>query len=264
MMLAKHLRAISSIFLFAFIGSTPALGSVELRFSPADQTLPLGNSGSLAIMIDDSLEVRTIEVRAAYDPAVLLSMEGYPGDLFTESGCQLFTDYDDSTPGEWYGAAVIIGASCWITDPGELYVWEFEGIAPGFSTVMTLSVRLFDPAANLIADVNLPSTYVFVGDGTAAQDAVRPAPHLDLYPNPFNPSVQLSISGPAGPARLDVLDIRGRHLRELWRGELPAEALQVHWDGRSTEGSPLPSGIYLFRLELASGVERIRRGILIK
>ncbi len=68
-------------------------------------------------------------------------------------------------------------------------------------------------------------------------------------PNPFNPRVELSFRLPrATVARLVVHDLKGRRVRELWRGPAPAGATSVTWDGTDDRGRTLPSGQYLARL----------------
>lgn len=67
-----------------------------------------------------------------------------------------------------------------------------------------------------------------------------------VFPNPFNPdqTIQLKLSDP-GPVNLDVLDIRGRIVRQI-RGFADINGyVSLTWDGRCSAGSPLPSGIYI-------------------
>jgi len=84
-------------------------------------------------------------------------------------------------------------------------------------------------------------------------------------PNPFNPSTTFSfeLRDPA-PARLFVIDARGREVRRLIDGEIcPAGLTRVEWDGRDTLGRALPSGIYHFTLETA-GLRYTRPSVLVK
>jgi hypothetical protein len=76
------------------------------------------------------------------------------------------------------------------------------------------------------------------------------APRLTAHPNPFNPSCELRFSLPAaGPAILDVVDLRGRRVRRLVRGTFTAGAHVVTWDGRDQGGAPVPAGVYLAHLQ---------------
>ncbi len=84
------------------------------------------------------------------------------------------------------------------------------------------------------------------------------------YPNPFNPQTTIRFALPeATEARLVVLDVLGREVRTLSQGILPAGSHEVQWDGRSATGTPVPSGLYFYRLETPDFAQT-RRMLLIK
>ncbi|HTY36945.1 MAG TPA: FlgD immunoglobulin-like domain containing protein [Bacteroidota bacterium] len=71
------------------------------------------------------------------------------------------------------------------------------------------------------------------------------------YPNPFNPSttVRFDLPEPA-VVSLSVYDIGGVRVRSLLQGRaLNAGTHVLAWDGTNQNGVPLPSGIYLLRLQ---------------
>jgi hypothetical protein len=69
------------------------------------------------------------------------------------------------------------------------------------------------------------------------------------HPNPFNPATEIAFTLPAGgPARLDVVDLRGRIVRTLASGELAAGPHRIRWDGRDDAGRLAAAGTYLARL----------------
>jgi len=83
---------------------------------------------------------------------------------------------------------------------------------------------------------------------------VPPAPVLALgaVPNPFNPGTTFTLSAPTpGRARLEIFDLRGRRVRTLWEGEVPAGETSVPWDGRTDAGRGAGAGTYLGRVTLA-------------
>ncbi len=83
-------------------------------------------------------------------------------------------------------------------------------------------------------------------------------------PNPFNPRTTIRFSLERdGSARLTVFDIAGRAVRILADGARPAGVHSVEWDGRDDAGHPLPSGIYLYRVESGSA-QRTRKMILLQ
>ncbi len=74
-------------------------------------------------------------------------------------------------------------------------------------------------------------------------------------PNPFNSETVISWFLPEpGPARLEVFALTGQRQAVLHRGPLPAGRHRIHWDGRDSEGRPLASGVYLYRLVSPGGV----------
>jgi flagellar hook assembly protein FlgD len=62
----------------------------------------------------------------------------------------------------------------------------------------------------------------------------------------------------AGPVRLSLYDVRGRMVRALIAGTLPAGRHAALWDGRGADGKALGSGVYFAMLE-RSGVRAMRR-----
>jgi len=98
-----------------------------------------------------------------------------------------------------------------------------------------------------IVDAVAASAALVAADGVAT-----PVPfgrHLELVPNPFNPSTSIRYALPE-PAllRVEILDARGRLVRSLRAGLAPAGAGALAWDGRDARGHALPSGIYFCRL----------------
>jgi hypothetical protein len=78
-------------------------------------------------------------------------------------------------------------------------------------------------------------------------------------PNPFNPTVTLRLAVPGAVAahvRVDVFDARGRLVRRLVDGMLPAGSANRIWDGRDDAGHALPSGVYVYRVDAAGETAR--------
>ncbi len=69
------------------------------------------------------------------------------------------------------------------------------------------------------------------------------------YPNPFNAGTVIEADVPvAGRAEVDVYDILGRHIRTLFNGVTGPARLTLRWDGRASNGTPVASGVYVYRL----------------
>lgn len=81
---------------------------------------------------------------------------------------------------------------------------------------------------------------------------VLPAGFNLLYPNPFNPDLNIRYTiDTAGPAALDVYNLRGQLVRRLVDSNQDKGTHTVRWDGRDAKGSPVSSGMY--HLILRSG-----------
>jgi hypothetical protein len=89
------------------------------------------------------------------------------------------------------------------------------------------------------------------------------------FPNPFNPVTTISFDLPEAVDRKDlrvlltVHDVRGREIRVLFRGELPAGSYQFSWDGRDDTGRMMPSGVYLYRMSAGESAS-VRKMVLQK
>ncbi len=79
------------------------------------------------------------------------------------------------------------------------------------------------------------------------------------YPNPFNPETQIAFSLPqAGAVRLSVFDVLGRKVAVLVEEPLAAGRHEATF-----EAAQLPSGVYLYRLEVADRI-LTRRMLFVK
>lgn len=114
-----------------------------------------------------------------------------------------------------------------------------------------------------VGGVRSNNVAVFEIDATAAGDGQPGALVLrPCHPNPFNPRTTLRFTlSAAGPARLSIHDVQGRHLRLLMDGDLPAGEHALNWDGLDDAGKALPSGVYFSRLE-AGGEQRSGKLVL--
>jgi aminopeptidase N len=100
---------------------------------------------------------------------------------------------------------------------------------------------------------------------TTGAETVPVATFLDQnYPNPFNPITRIAFGLPSGEAvLLQVFDVRGALVRTLVDGFLPAGRHTVEWNGMSTSGRLVSSGIYFYRLKSGTG-ELTRKMILLR
>jgi subtilisin family serine protease len=84
------------------------------------------------------------------------------------------------------------------------------------------------------------------------------------YPNPFNPHTRLSFFIPRdGHVRVDIFDILGRKVQELFDGRLTGGDHSLDWTGTDGSGRPAASGIYFYRIEF-NGAFQTRKMILLR
>jgi hypothetical protein len=85
-----------------------------------------------------------------------------------------------------------------------------------------------------------------------------------IAPNPFMSGTTVSYDlSQDGMARIDVYDVRGRHVRTLLSEEQTAGSKSIRWDGRDNYGKPVSSGIYLIHVR-ALGESRLQKAVLMR
>ena len=73
----------------------------------------------------------------------------------------------------------------------------------------------------------------------------------DNYPNPFNPITQIGYELPEeSDIRIMIYDIMGRRIRTLVDMKQKVGYWSIHWNGTNDTGSPVPAGIYLYKIQV--------------
>jgi hypothetical protein len=92
----------------------------------------------------------------------------------------------------------------------------------------------------------------------------NPAPlRLTVGPNPFTGATRMRLRLPQeGRASLTIVDVRGRLVRRLLGGRVPAGMREVVWDGTDAMGRRLPAGVYFGVLEAAG--QRVERKVVVE
>ncbi|MBN2000104.1 T9SS type A sorting domain-containing protein [candidate division KSB1 bacterium] len=84
------------------------------------------------------------------------------------------------------------------------------------------------------------------------------------YPNPFNPETTISFSaGESGFGELKIYNLQGQLVRELINKHLDPGHYSVVWNGHDDNGKLLPSGVYLYTLEI-NGFKQTKKMNFIK
>ncbi len=123
----------------------------------------------------------------------------------------------------------------------------FEGVA--FATDRN---DLMDSALGWI--ISRPSA---VGDDLQSVLVSRPW----VTPNPFNPqtSLKFEVGGNRSVnAAVVIYDLRGREVRNLYRGVLDPGLQSMVWNGRDNGGRSLSSGIYLARVKADDVIQTVK------
>jgi PKD repeat protein len=82
-------------------------------------------------------------------------------------------------------------------------------------------------------------------------------------PNPLNPSTKLEFkTSQAGRVTVQVYDLHGRLVKTLQDGTMPAGYNTVTWDGSTSSGSRVASGMYYFRVRASEGESLVRVAVV--
>jgi hypothetical protein len=93
----------------------------------------------------------------------------------------------------------------------------------------------------------------FMIDLSDTRRALVPSAAIDSSPNPFNPSTEIQLRFETYPAferaRVRVFDAQGREVRSLYDEVPSGRQMRLTWDGRTTGGARVSSGLYFARLD---------------
>ncbi len=85
-----------------------------------------------------------------------------------------------------------------------------------------------------------------------ADQQQRHAVALDIYPNPFDESIMVNLSGDQEAiGSIEILDMSGKQVR-LLQPSTEENRTQVKWDGKGASGNRLPGGVYLMRIQVGN------------
>jgi hypothetical protein len=84
------------------------------------------------------------------------------------------------------------------------------------------------------------------------------------YPNPFNPETTISFDMPkTGSARLDIFNVKGQLVKNLFNGSAPYGKTTTVWNGTDKNGKAVTSCVYFYRLN-TEGHSETRKMMLMK
>ena len=162
------------------------------------------------------------------------------------------------------------GGNVWFGTNGGVSVfsgetWRFLTVSEGLTNNRATAVA-FDPDSGVWIGTEDGITRLIPGQVAVKTKTPFHAPFAiqGNYPNPFNPSTNLSYTlSQAGRIDLSVYSVTGQRVRTLVQGHLAAGAHSVLWDGRDNTGNQASSGVYIALLR-AGKLATARRMALIR
>jgi len=243
---------------------------IVVALAPEDSTVQPGSEFVVRLAVTASgPEFNAYDAVIGYDPNALTFLQQTPLSLqeggTMKNACgltfHLFSAAGDSLS---ISHSLLCGTPpVYLTGPGVLYKLRFRASETIQVTQIVLRFVQFY-RGGVFVDL-MSATDAVIGIGTTTDTAAVPSwtqLHVQAAPNPMNPSTTLYLQAPqAGHQALAVYDVRGRLVRQLQSGHFDAGERSVLWDGRSTGGAELASGIYLVTLE-AEGQRSTTRVVL--
>ena len=84
------------------------------------------------------------------------------------------------------------------------------------------------------------------------------------YPNPFNPTTRINFQLPvSGNVVVEVYNLKGEIVATLVDGLMQAGFHSVEWNGLTSTGNQISSGVYLYRIQ-AGDFNKVRKMIMLK
>ncbi len=147
---------------------------------------------------------------------------------------------------------------------GKKYTWIDNSSEAGNTYYYWVRSTNFDgttsfhgPVSILIEDDN--------NNGTTTPVVAKVSGINSIYPNPFNPTANIKYSIPtASNVTIDVYNVMGQKVASMDEGYRSAgDNISAAWNGVSTTGHDLPSGIYFFKL-MANDTVSVQKAIMLK
>ncbi|MFQ5583217.1 MAG: T9SS type A sorting domain-containing protein [Calditrichia bacterium] len=274
---------------YPFSGSLAPGDSVHISIKVA-AAYPMG-SYSAKLIIDNNSPITPLEVPVNMtiglpgQPVVSVFPMSISDTLTVNSGVQtanleianngtgilLFSVVDSILNGEeWLEIPLPFGSAF----PGEKFGGYFKNLTveitidpstllPGSLYQALLKVFSNDPN---IPEISVPvEIYIESPNSIAETDAVPTTLRLHAnYPNPFNPGTTISFELPQPSlTTLEIFNILGQKVVTLVDQKISAGSHSYYWNGRSAEGEPLSSGVFIYRLK-AGEKTLVRKMLLVK
>jgi hypothetical protein len=163
------------------------------------------------------------------------------GSVCCEIAIDLHTSPLRAIPGQ------TIGFGIWLDDPSNFYSspygytgeWPWGLLRETAATLGHLTLAMPTDVAEHATDSTQPETFIL----------------HQSFPNPFNPETTIRYELPTtSDVHLAVYNINGQLVKTLVDGTESAGAHAVTWNGQSNDGSALPNGMYVCRMNASRNV----------
>ncbi len=178
---------------------------------------------------------------AYFVPDTLFFSANYGDDtVLSDQSCLISTN----APALFFG---------WLADSIDCFVTMFDSVGyTSDSVTVQVSTSLVGPGVHyntLLYEVNGIEGYAVLTVRLIIYGADSASIVLSNYPNPFNPETNILFSLPeASEVNLSVYNMLGQHVITLIDDKLPAGEHIVPWNGTSSTGQPVASGVYFYRI----------------
>ncbi len=113
--------------------------------------------------------------------------------------------------------------------------------------------------------VDIPGTGIGGRGGTSGPGLPRAAALSQNYPNPFNPSTAIRYQVPErSHVSIEIYDVRGRLVQTLINEEKDAGNYSVQWNGKTSNGSHVSSGIYFYTMKTDHNFKSTKKMVVLK
>ena len=164
--------------------------------------------------------------------------------------------------GVYDAAFADISASYDVSGTGGDLTWAWNGAGPA-PAVVHLKVAADGPGSS--------SFFVIIGNECTRID-IDPVLNLNVatesfvvsqnYPNPFTGTTTIAVELlDDSRVSVEVYDLLGQHVRTVYSGEMTQGRHEVNWDGTSSTGAAVSSGIYLYRVSAGESSRTMRMSL---
>ncbi len=220
-------------------------GTVEL----VKENVYPGYHGEVPLWLDLNTQAGGVQFTVDYDPSQIIINGITAGNMVSD----LVLDYNDT------GNQI----------KGVIYDFSLDEFGPAAGELVTLDIDIKNSADKLSNALKLVDFEIVTIDAYKLNvEVLGELPETfqlnQNYPNPFNIRTLISFDMPySSMVRMDIYNVLGQNVKELYVGYLEAGSHQLIWDGSNSGGDMVTSGIYFYRFQ-AENFDRTMKMLLVK